>query len=116
MPDEAYLRTLVARRDFIVFVARTPDAVIGGLTAHMLPSYYTESSEAYLYDLAIDSGFRRKGVGRKLLNALADYCRTHGIREFFVQADAPDQHALDFYTASGGKPEQVVHYTFPVEK
>jgi aminoglycoside 3-N-acetyltransferase I len=116
MPDDAYLGTLLARRDFIVFVAATPDAVIGGLTAHTLPSYYTESSEAYIYDLAIDSRFRRKGVGRKLLNALADYCRRQGISEFFVQADAPDQHALDFYSASGGIPEQVVHFNFPVGK
>jgi aminoglycoside 3-N-acetyltransferase I len=115
MPDEAYLAGLLARPGFFVFVARTPEAVIGGLTAYTLPSYYVESSEVYLYDLAVRSEFQRKGAGRKLMEALAGYCRTHQIREFFVQADVPDEHALKFYSALGGIPEQVVHYNFPMK-
>jgi aminoglycoside 3-N-acetyltransferase I len=116
MPDETYLAGLLARPGFLVFVARTAEAVIGGLTAYTLPSYYVESSEVYVYDLAVTTGFQRKGAGRKLMEALADYCRTHRIREFFVQADAPDEHALKFYSALGGIPEQVVHYNYPMNK
>lgn len=116
MPGDLYLGGLLARKEFIVFVASTPDGVTGGLTAYTLPSYYEESSEVYVYDLAVRSEFQRKGVGRQLIEALAAYCRTHGVREFFVQADAPDEHALKFYSALGGIPEQVVHYNYPVSK
>jgi aminoglycoside 3-N-acetyltransferase I len=116
LPDERYLGPLLAGPAFIVFVARAPDGVIGGLTAHVLPSYYVESSEVYVYDLAVRSEFQRKGVGRKLVEALAGYCRTHGFREFFVQADAPDEHALRFYSALGGIPQRVVHYNFQMDK
>jgi aminoglycoside 3-N-acetyltransferase I len=115
LPDEAYLGGLLARSAFLVFVALESGVVIGGLTAHVLASYYVESSEVYVYDLAVRTEFQRRGAGRKLMQALAGYCRQHRIREYFVQADVPDEHALKFYSALGGIPEQVVHYNYPVE-
>lgn len=114
-PDDAYLKRLLAREEFIVLVANEIDTVIGGLTAYMLPSYYGRSSELYLYDLAVRTAFQRRGVGRKLLESLTAYCREHGVREFFVQADAPDEQALNFYSALGGIPEKVVHFTYPIK-
>ena len=99
---------------FVVFVARHGDTVIGGLTAYVLAGYYSESSEVYLYDLAVAASFQRKGIGRKLLQALTGFCRENNFREFFVQADEVDTHALEFYRSTGGRPEKVVHFTYPI--
>jgi aminoglycoside 3-N-acetyltransferase I len=89
--------------------------VVGGLTAHILPSYYSSSSEVYLYDLAVKTSFQRKGIGKKLLLALTAYCRENNYKAFFVQADEADSHALEFYSATGGSPEKVVHFNYLVE-
>ena len=114
LPEDAYLSTLLQKKEFVVFVARHGDTVIGGLTAYVLAAYYSESSEVYLYDLAVATSFQRKGIGRKLLQALTGFCRENNFREFFVQADEVDTHALEFYRSTGGRPGKVVHFTYPI--
>lgn len=116
LPSQVHLKKLLERKDFIVFIAKHDHAVIGGLTAHVLVSYYTASSEVYIYDLAIDTPFQRKGVGKKLIGKLGDFCRENGFSTFFVQADEVDAHALAFYRSTGGSPEQVVHFNYPINK
>lgn len=112
LPTDSYLQTLLQREGLVFFVAMLEEKVIGGLTAHILPSVYFESAEVYLYDLAVQVAYQRKGVGRKLMASLSEYCKEHGYKEIFVQADLVDQHAMDFYRATGGQAERVVHFTF----
>ena len=114
MPGEGHLTSLLARKDFIVFTAQYENTTVGGLTAHILPSYYSESSEVYIYDLAVKTTFQRKGIGKRLLLSLTEYCSLHGYKEFFVQADEPDTHALEFYRSTGGTAEKVVHFYYKV--
>lgn len=111
-PRDGYLQALLQREGLIFFVAMAEEKVIGGLTAHVLPSVYFESAEVYVYDLAVQSSYQRKGVGRNLMASLSKYCREQGYREIFVQADLVDQHALDFYRATGGQAERVVHFSY----
>jgi aminoglycoside 3-N-acetyltransferase I len=90
--------------------------VIGGLTAYILPSLYYPGSEAYLYDLAVAAPWKRQGIGTALLKALKEHGTPVDIKEIFVQADRPDQHAIDFYTPNGGIPGDVIHFSFAVDK
>jgi aminoglycoside 3-N-acetyltransferase I len=115
MPGEDYLTALLGRKDFLVFEAVLENEIVGGLTAHILPSYYFESSEVYIYDLAVKTSFQRKGIGKKLLRALTEYCRRKGYKEVFVQADEPDIHALEFYRSTGGRAKKVVHFYYPIK-
>ena len=115
-PERAYLQTLLDEKTIIFVVALQNNTVIGGLTAHMLPSTYFAASLVYIFDLAVQTQFQRKGIGRKLLIALQDYCKALGIPEVFVQADLEDQHALDFYRATGGTAESVIHFTYNLQK
>ncbi len=112
LPDVNYLQKLLRRKEFIVLAAILGNDVVGGLTAHILPSCYSETSEVYIYDLAVKPIHQRKGIGRKLLVSLSEYCKMSGFREFFVQADVDDVHALDFYQSTGGLAEKVVHYSY----
>lgn len=114
MPDRSYLQSLLENEHFMVYAAFFGEQVVGGLTAHILPSYYFQSSEVYIYDLAIDAPFQRKGTGRKLVDALKQDCRAMGLREVFVHAERADEHALGFYHATGGDSEDVVHFRYPL--
>jgi aminoglycoside 3-N-acetyltransferase I len=113
--DESHLKSLLAKPEFIVFVALHENEVVGGLTACELQMYASNHSEAYIYDIAIQPEFQRKGCGKKLLSAFSDYCQQNGIKEFFVEAHESDEHAVNFYRSSGGKPEKVVHFNFPTD-
>jgi aminoglycoside 3-N-acetyltransferase I len=70
------------------------------------------SSEIFLYDIAVLSAYRRKGIGRRLLAALRHQASQAGIQELFVAAESADEHALDFYRHLGGKPTPTTMFDF----
>ncbi len=114
MPSDPYLQNLLRNADFIVFTAIHRGEVVAGITAYILHSYYHQSAEVYIYDLAVKAKYQRKGFGKMLLEAVKSYCKQHKYTEVFVQADETDDYALDFYRATGGHPEKVVHFTYPI--
>ncbi len=111
-PDE-HLRGILEMPMFKVILARTGDRVIGGLTFHILPQYYTTTPQVYLYDLGVTSSMQRHGVGTMLVAALKDYCNKHGMEEFYVQADREDTQAVNFYRSTNATREaDVLHFTY----
>lgn len=113
LPEASYLQTLLDNEQVIFYVACDEEGkVIGGLTAYMLPSVYYAASEVYIYDLAVEVEWQRKGVGRGLIETLNAHCKKLGCKFVFVQADQVDQHAIDFYRSTGGIQEDVVHFDY----
>jgi aminoglycoside 3-N-acetyltransferase I len=110
-PELTHLRKLLAKKEFIAIAAIIDEDVIGGLTAYELP-LYNNNKEAYLYDIAVNREYQRKGVGKKLIAALKKQCKQNGIKLFFVEANEEDKHAIKFYNAIGGKGEKVMHFNF----
>jgi len=111
--SDGYLDQLLRRKEFWVLAAFVEDDIIGGVTAHTLPMTRTESSEVFIYDIAVESEYRRKGVGRCLLNALCEQASEDGIQTVFVSVDNGDVHALEFYRSLGGTPLPVMIFSFP---
>lgn len=89
MPDRSYLQSLLENEHFMVYAAFFGEQVVGGLTAHILPSYYFQSSEVYIYDLAVDAPFQRKGTGRKLVDALNRIAAPWGFAKYLSMPSAP---------------------------
>jgi aminoglycoside 3-N-acetyltransferase I len=114
MPAPNYLQQLLEKDGFLVFVALVQGEVVGGLTAYTLQQYYSEKPLVYIFDLAVATEHQRKGIGRLLMAGINAYCKETGAEEVFVQADEEDGHALAFYQATGGRPEKVVHFTYPL--
>lgn len=110
--SDSYLDRLLGREDFWAIAALAGEEVVGGVTAHTLPMTRTESSELFIYDIAVRPDWQRKGVGRLLMTALREAAAAAGIRDAFVPADNDDTHALDFYRALGGAPSPVTFFTF----
>ncbi|WPP50695.1 GNAT family N-acetyltransferase [Catalinimonas niigatensis] len=116
MPERHYLQQLLAKDDFFVFVALSEGNVLGGLTSYTLQQYYSTSPLVYIYDLAVQTDFQRKGIGKKLISAITKYCKEMDMEEVFVQADEVDDYALDFYRSTGATSEKVVHFYYPLNK
>lgn len=112
-PGPAHFSNLLQQENMRFFIATTGETVVGGLTAYILPSVYTSTSEVYLYDLAVRKDYQRQGIGRQLLKTLGQWCKEHAIQEFFVQADNADAHAIAFYRRTGGIPGHVTHFSYP---
>lgn len=111
---EAYLDLILSRPDFWALAALDGDVIVGGLTAHTLPMTRAEESEIFIYDLAVRPDRQRRGVGRLLIAALRDEAAAAGVSNVFVPADDEDDHAIEFYRATGGVPSPVTIFTYSV--
>ena len=110
--SDEYLDRLLTREDFWAIAALVDDEVVGGITAHTLPMTRAETSEIFIYDIAVREDQQRKGIGRALVASLRRAAIARGIGDVFVPADNDDLHALDFYRALGGTPSPVTFFTF----
>ena len=110
--NEANLSGLLGNPHFIAIVAFAEQEVAGGLTAYVLPMYYAEHSEVFLYDLAVKPEYQRMGIGKELIRSLKEQCSRNGVKEFFVMAHEEDESAIEFYHATGGKSERVVNFLY----
>ena len=108
MTDEDYLENLLKNERFIVLAAIVETGVVGGLTVHVLPSYSCKKPAAYIYDVGVLPAYQRKGVGKKLIAYLKNYCIENEFAEAFVQADTEDAEAIEFYRATGFTSEMHV--------
>ena len=113
--SDGYLDRLLGREDFWAIAALAENDLIGGLTAHTLPMTRSESSEVFIYDIAVREDHQRQGVGRQLITALRGAASAAGIQDVFVPADNDDAHALEFYRALGGQASPVTFFTFAAE-
>jgi aminoglycoside 3-N-acetyltransferase I len=121
-PSDAYLRRLLAQSQFIAVAAIEAQTtghtqVVGGLIAYQLEKIEQETSEIYLYDLAVAEPFRRRGIARELIGKLREVA--HGLRAkvIFVQADREDLPAIELYkslSVPGAEPEEPFHFDIEV--
>ena len=114
-PSDAYLRDLLASDTFIAVVAIENDQIIGGLTAYELKKFEQERREIYIYDLAVASRHRRKGVATGLIEELKSIAAKRRAYVIVVQADHTDSPAIALYSKLGVK-EEVLHFDIEVAK
>lgn len=112
-PGAAYLAKLLSGDHFIALAALDGGAVIGGLVAYELPKFEQARSEIYIYDLAVASDHRRKGVATALIDELRAIAGKRGAYVIYVQADPSDLPAIALYSKLGAR-EDVLHFDIAV--
>ncbi|MGY3211828.1 GNAT family N-acetyltransferase [Mucilaginibacter sp. HD30] len=106
------LSHLLKSNTFKVFAAQEGDLIVGGITAYILPQYYSNTPSIYIYDVAVDSHYQRRQIGSQLLDAVKVYAEEKGYGDVYVQAEANDPEALSFYEANGGLKVATAQFTF----
>ena len=81
----------------IAFVGGEPAGFVSGVeTIHP-----DKGTEMFLYELGVDEGFRGRGVGVGLVEALAALARERGCYGMWVLTDADNDAALATYRRAG---------------
>ena len=113
-PGAPYRRELLGDPNFVALAAVEGGGVVGGLCAYILRKFERERSEAYIYDLAVDEAYRRRGVATALISALKPIAKARGAYVIFVQADYGDDPAIALYDKLGAR-EEVLHFDIGVD-
>ncbi len=114
IPSDDYLRSLLSKSHFIAIVAIDVDEVVGGLAAYVLEKFERDRREIYIYDLAVDEVYRRKGIATKLINKLKEIGKEQDAYVIYVQADYGDDPAIRLYESLGVR-EEVLHFDIEVK-
>jgi aminoglycoside 3-N-acetyltransferase I len=108
-PDDAYLNQLLADGTFVAIAAFAGNVVVGGLAAYVLRKFEQPRAELYIYDLAVDEAYRRRGIATSMINELRNVALRRGVWVIYVQADYGDDAAVALYSKLGVR-EDVMHF------
>ena len=89
-----------------VLVAEVDGQVVGfvlGVLVDYVPEMFRQQMGGFLADIYVDDAHRTRGIGRALVDKLAEWFRAHGIDyyEWYVAANNPTARA--FWAAQGGR-------------
>ncbi len=97
LPNNHNLGKVLSNPDFLVFVVKNSQKVIGGLTIYKLANYYSVKPLAYIYDVGVAREFQGQGLGKLLISEVCKYCKENGFEEVFVETESDDIDAVSFY-------------------
>lgn len=60
-----------------------------------------KGTELLLYELGVDAGFRRRGIGRRLVEAMLELARERGCSGMWVPIESDDAAAVATYRSAG---------------
>ena len=115
IPSDKYLREILSRDTFHVIVALNNGVVIGGLTAYELDIYKEETTEFFLYEIAVEPLYRRNGVAKELIESLKKVCVSKDIREMYVGTEQDNYPAIKLYKSTGGKFEEIAWFVYGLD-
>ena len=108
-PSDEYLTGLLEKDNVVPIIALVDGTVVGGLVAYELEKFEQQRSELYIYDLAVDEGYRRQGIATALIEAVRQVARQRKAWVVYVQADYGDEPAVELYSKLG-ICEDVLHF------
>lgn len=89
-------------------VAEMDSRVVGMCSAQLLISTAQGGMVALIEDMVVNSGFKGRGIGRQLMDAIEQWARDHGATRLQLLADRDNQPALAFYKRLAWQSTQLI--------
>ncbi|MDP9884299.1 ribosomal protein S18 acetylase RimI-like enzyme [Sinomonas atrocyanea] len=102
---EAGAREFLTKPGHHLLLAETADGRAIGFVSGVETAHPDKGTEMFLYELAVDEGWRRRGVASHLVNALAEIAREAGCYGMWTAADRDNEAALATYRSTGARLE-----------
>ncbi len=97
------VQRFLERSDVLVWVAFDENAVVGFLQCNLIFLRSSIGKELVLYEIGVHQNWRRRGIGRALLNQMETWMRENNVDVIWVLAD--NQETVEFYRSSGFEAE-----------
>ena len=107
------LNKLLSNPNFMAFVIKQNNEIVGGLTIYILHRYYGTKPVAYIYDVGVTPEFQGRGLGKALITEVCKYCKENGFEDAYVEAESNDIDAVSFYRKTKFSSEiNAIHFTY----
>lgn len=93
---------LLKRDDIKIFVAEENKNIVGLATLYIIPLLRRKKPRGELEELVVTKTLRRKGIGKKLLQTVIEYCKKHNIYSLKLSSLVELTNAHAFYIKQGG--------------
>jgi ribosomal protein S18 acetylase RimI-like enzyme len=105
-PRLAWTERFLTAAGHHLLVARSGGTVVGFVSG-VETTHPDKGTEMFLYELSVAAAHRNQGVGRALVQALAELARDRGCYGMWVGTEPDNDAALATYRAAGAdEPEQ----------
>ncbi|MDR7555398.1 MAG: GNAT family N-acetyltransferase [Armatimonadota bacterium] len=106
-----FLRSLLGRDDALAVVAVRDARVVGYAVGRLtlLPGFFAERRRGYIHDVVTRPAYRRRGVGRRLVEALLDWMAQAGVATVELTVAVRNTEAIGFWERLGFTP-YMLHY------
>jgi GNAT superfamily N-acetyltransferase len=113
VPSEEQAASFLGRGDHHVWVAEANGELAGFAYAYVLLRVDGDRS-VFLYELGVDGRFRRRGLGRALVDEARLMAEQAGARKMWVGTSYDNEAGKRTYAAAGGEPstEPTLAYTW----
>ncbi|MFF7181605.1 GNAT family N-acetyltransferase [Streptomyces sp. NPDC008121] len=106
-PRPEWAERFLAAPGHLMLIAYAEDGFPAGLVSGIEMLHPDKGSEMCLYELSVDEGHRRRGIGRALTEALAAVARERGCYDMWVGVDTDNVPALATYRSAGAADDGV---------
>ncbi|MET9377058.1 GNAT family N-acetyltransferase [Streptomyces sp. NPDC003035] len=106
-PRAAWAERFLAAPGHLMLIAYAEDGFPAGLVSGIEMLHPDKGVEMCLYELSVDEGYRRRGVGRALTEALLAEARERGCYDAWVGVDTDNEPALATYRSAGAGDDGV---------
>ena len=97
-----YMAALLADGRHWLVAALDGDRPVGFALAYELMRLDGTGPKVFLYEIGVVEEWRRRGVGRGIVERLKQLCRERGCQTMFVPTDEANVAAMHLYAATGG--------------
>ncbi|MGH2424869.1 MAG: GNAT family N-acetyltransferase [bacterium] len=99
----AYLKTLMAREDALALVAKEDLEIIGYAVGRIttLPPFFEHRFRGYIHDVYVREEFRRRGLGRRLVEEILAWFDRRGVTLVELTVAANNSEAIPFWKRLG---------------
>lgn len=103
---------LLADEATIFLAAFQGDRPVGFVFGYELPRRHGEPSILFVYEIDVDTAWRRQGIATRLMNELEQIARLRGITEGFILTEPDNGAANTLYESLGGERSEAVMWNY----
>jgi ribosomal protein S18 acetylase RimI-like enzyme len=98
-----FIRNLLGRDDALAVVALWDNRIVGYAVGRvsLLPGFFEQRRRGYIHDVVTRDGYRRRGIGRRLVDVLLEWMRETDVSTVELTVAVRNEEAVAFWERIG---------------